>query len=139
MSLVKIFNALFWGKYKNLDYNYYNDIVIELEENEIKSLLKWFVIKKKINTKTKKDIYVRIALPKTQQNNGNISCFITMTHNWKRMSYHWIFFKDNWKTNNYGIRKYKNLWKNNMGYDDFEALGEECFKWHSGRFNGEKK
>lgn len=138
MSLIWLFNSLFWDNYNNLDYNYYKDILSDLTENEIKNIKRWLIVKKNLFIWNKK-IYYRLALPRTQQNNWNISCFITLTQNQKRMSYHWIFYQDSGNTRNYWIRKYKHLWKNDLWYDDFEGLWEECFWWHWGLYDWNMK
>lgn len=138
MSLLSIFWNLFWWTYDNLNYNYIDDIAKELSDLEINKMKKGLVVKKKLK-KENKYIYFRIALPKTQQNNWKISCFITMTQWRKRMSYHWIFYKINWKTNNYWVRNYKHLWKNDLWYDEFEALWEKCYKWHWWLYNWNTK
>lgn len=138
MSLLDIFWKLFWNDYSNLNYNYYMEILPDLTEDEIKKLTNWIVIKKQLRVDWK-SVYYRIALPRTQQNNWNISTFITITCGDKRMSYHWIFHQNNGDTKNYWVRKYEYLGKNDLWYDDFKSCWEECFKGNWWLYGGNIK
>jgi len=134
--LIALFKHLFYkNDYYTLEWNYYDDFLNNLskvESDKIFNLKKDETFKKILKDRYWNQVIFRIGFPRTQQNNGNISLYISINHDNKiRKDFHWIFEKKNWKLVNHWILEFKNKWTTKDWFAIFERNEKElCFNGH---------
>lgn len=134
--LVGLFNALFGAKknYNDIDFNYYTSFIKELSKTDAETVLSLKAGQnfRKVLKIWGKPITYNIGLPKTQQNNWNISLYIKITYNnEEKKDFHGVFKKECGKLVNYWIREYKVAEKLDNWFVMFEKSEKElCFNGH---------
>lgn len=140
-----LLNCLFksWDNYEWISVNYYKDIHTILTNEEINSLIKNFrnwqnsLVKRKelINWQTHKITFKYLV---KQTNNWNLSIFITVTNNYKKIqkSFHWVFNEKCWNLKDYWVYEFTYLWKNEDWFDSYrQSDTEKCYLWHWSKKN----